>query len=127
MKIIITIFMSIVVYADTIFIVNANEDESKKSFLKIDGDNCYYKNSYINMKNCYKQTGNIIISSKGKVKEEFLQRYKLKYIREINPQKSTSLYKLTNDSQEIITVVNKINKESSLKARVEWIKPRKLF
>lgn len=128
MKIVVGLILSITLYADTLFVLDAKGNESQKKFLKVDAESCYYQNSYKHGSNCYKQTGNIFIKSDEPLSKEFLQRYNLKYLKQINRQNSTSLYGVLNSSIDIIDIVNKINKENNaLIVRVEWIKPRRLF
>lgn len=128
MKIVIATLLSSILYADTLFVLEAIEGESKKVFLKIDGDSCYYKNSSISPKNCYKETGNIFIISKSRVESALLKKYNLEFLKEINRENGTSLYKSLDSSIDSITLVNKINRENStLKARVEWLSPRRVF
>lgn len=128
MKIILGLLIAISVYANTILIIDAKENEAKQTFLKDSGTSCYYKNSHIDAKNCYKQTGNIFIKFENKKDSDFLDKYNLKFIKVVNQENSTSLYKVLDSSIEIITLVNKINQENAnLTARVEWISPRRLF
>lgn len=128
MKIVIVLLLTTFLYADTLLVINAKGDEGKKTFLKRDGDVCYYKNGYQNSRNCYRETGNILIKFQGANAKEIAKKYNLKYIEEINAQNRTLLYKSLNSKMEIITLVNIINKENSnLTARVEWITPRRLY
>lgn len=128
MKIIYILLISAVLNADTVMFVNSKSGKCEQKYLKIDGDSCYYKNLYYDRSNCYKQTGNILIRPKKLVNKKFLDKYNLEYISDVNKQNFTSLYKSLNNSLDIITIVNKINKENdNLNARVEWIRPRRLY
>ena len=128
MKIFIGILFTITVYADTLYTINAVNNQMKQTYLKIEGDNCYYKNKYQNSKNCYLQTGNIFVKTDTLLEESFLNRYNLEFVKIINRQNNTLQYKVINKKVNIIDVINKINRENrSIKARIEWIRPRRLL
>ena len=119
------LLLSLSLYGDSLLKINI-DDGTQTEFLKV--DRCYYKDSYKNSRNCYKQTGNLFIKSKDPLSSEFLKKYNLVFLKEINRQTTTSLYRSLNTEKEIIKVVNKINNENKqLSATVEWIKPRRVF
>lgn len=129
MKIILGILVALSLYGETIFTVDASESYAEMKFLKFNDDSCYYKNFYISQGSCYKLTGNIIIKEKKQLGLEFLNQNNLKHIRKINILKSINLYGYRGDDTDLIEIVNQLNynHKNILEARVEWIKPRKLF
>jgi len=127
MKIIILILLNTYIYANSILVLNAKGSEGKKTFLKIEGDACYYKNGYKSPNNCYIQTGNILIKFESPKTSELFLKYNLIYLKDVNSQNFTKLYNVSNLTIDLIELVNIINEENtSLTARVEWIRPRKL-
>jgi len=138
---ILMILLSVMVYADKEFIIIGKAELSKK-YIKYDQQqrraleniqidkNCYYENGIISARSCYIPTGNIMISfknNKGINLTQFAQENNLTMIKLINPLYQTILFKVNDNNEEIINLVNSINKKyKNLKARVEWITPRRL-
>jgi hypothetical protein len=128
MKIFIGVLFSMMVYADTIYTVDAVDNQMKQTYLKIDGDNCYYKNEFQNPKSCYLQTGNIFIKTDTLLEKEFLNKYNLEFVKVINQQNNTAQYKVMKKRVNIIDLINKINRDNKrIRARIEWIRPRRLL
>lgn len=129
MKIIIGLLMACFLYAGTLYTIDKSQKRGEMKFLKLKSDKCYYKNSYIAQNNCYFLTGNIIIKAKKPIEDSFLEKNSLTFIRVLNQDKFISLYKYKGQKERVIESVNTLNRKYSeeLEARVEWIKPRRLY
>jgi len=142
MKIFVIILLSVMVYADSEFIIIGNKNESSKKYVKYDSTNyrtlngvkidknCYYENGIVSSSSCYIQTGNIFVSFKNNKNidlEQFAKENNLTMVKLVNPLYKTILYRVADTNVEIVKLVNSINKKyKKLNARVEWITPRKI-
>ena len=91
---------------------------------------CYYRNGIVSKQTCYRQTGNIFVTFGKKSKVDFAhfaKQHRLTFIRLVNPLYQTALFHVDADQGELIEFVNTLNKEEgNIRARVEWISPRKI-